>query len=311
MSGVRRGLVELLMVAALYVAYTFSRMLADTDVGAALGRARELLRVEDAVGLAREQAVNAWFVAHDTVGVIASFWYSSAHYVVTVVALVWLYRRGRDVYVPARRALAAATVLGLVFYLLLPTAPPRMIGGYVDVLRLHADVGWWGADASAPKGLGGLTNELAAFPSLHAGWSLWVAFAVMSATRNRVLRVAGWTYAAVTAVVVVGTANHWTVDVIVGWIVAAAGWLLADALGRLADRRRGELVPAPARVGTAAATAGRTAIDRAVSGTELVARAVREGALTLPGMTVPPAVVRRLAHPPVPDPPVPSGRSAG
>ncbi|MFT4082619.1 MAG: phosphatase PAP2 family protein [Nocardioides sp.] len=228
---------ELALVAGLYLLYTGSRLLANSDVSAALGRARELLHLESGAGLAWEHATNVWFAAHDTIGVIASFWYSSAHYVVTAAVLVWLYTRGREVYLPARRALAAATVVGLGFYLLLPTAPPRMLGGFVDVLSQHASVGWWGADASAPKGLGGLTNELAAFPSLHAGWSLWVAIAVMTATRNRLARALGWAYAAATAVVVVGTANHWTLDVLVGWLVALVGWAVAIEIGRLRHRR--------------------------------------------------------------------------
>ena len=110
-----------------------------------------------------------------------SFWYATAHYVVTAVVLVWLYRRGADVYVPARRALLVGTIIALVAYLLLPTAPPRLFGGYADVLALTSGDGWWGGDASAPKGLGGLTNQLAAFPSLHAGWALWVAMVLQRA----------------------------------------------------------------------------------------------------------------------------------
>src|SRR5947209_3039422 len=79
-------------------------------------------------------------------------------------------------YSPARWALVVSCVIALACYLLLPTAPPRMTGGgYVDILSLHSDIGWWSTDASAPKGMGQLTNELAAFPSLHAGWALWVA----------------------------------------------------------------------------------------------------------------------------------------
>src|SRR5207342_655398 len=92
--------------------------------------------------------------------------------------------RGRDIYVPARRALLVGTIVALVAYLLLPTAPPRLFGGYADVLALTSGDGWWGGDASAPKGLGGLTNQLAAFPSLHAGWALWVAMVVRRTTHN-------------------------------------------------------------------------------------------------------------------------------
>lgn len=293
MSRLRAGLIEVLLIAGLYVAYDASRTLANDNVVKALGRAREVLHLEDGLGLAWEQATNAWLAAHDLLGVIASFWYSSAHYIVTVGVLIWLYTRGRAVYLPARRALAVATMLGLACYLAMPTAPPRMIAGYIDVLKLHANVGWWGADASAPRGLGGLTNELAAFPSLHAGWSLWVALAVTSATRGsgvrgRIARVLAWAYAATTAVVVVGTANHWTLDVIVGWTVTIVGWLVAGWLARVAGNA--ELRWRVTRIARAAAL---TAAGAAETAGEVAAKAVTTSAVGFPGMAVP-VVVRNL-----------------
>ena len=102
-----------------------------------------------------------------------------------------------------------------------------------DVLSLHAADGWWGGDASAPRGLGGLTNELAAFPSLHAGWSLWVALALQIYASRKWVRTLGWLYALGTAIVIVGTGNHWVIDAIVGWLVILAGWAAAEALGRI------------------------------------------------------------------------------
>ena len=44
-------------------------------------------------------------------------------------------------------------------------------------------LGWWGSDASAPRGLGELTNQLAAMPSLHVGWAVWVAWVVCRLAR--------------------------------------------------------------------------------------------------------------------------------
>lgn len=294
MSRLRAGLIELFLIAGLYVAYDGSRTLANDNVVRALARARELLHLEDGLGLAWEQATNAWLAAHDLLGVIASFWYSSAHYVVTAGVLIWLYTRGRAVYLPARRALAATTLLGLACYLLMPTAPPRMLAGYIDVLRLHANVGWWGADASAPRGLGGFTNQLAAFPSLHAGWSLWVAFAVTSATRGSgvrgtIARVLAWAYAATTAVVVIGTANHWTLDVIVGWTVTIVGWVSTRWLARLAGDAGVRW-----RVGRIVRTAARTAVGAAETAGSVAARVVTTSGVAFPGMAVP-VVVRVLA----------------
>ena len=222
-----RGIRELVLLAALYVGYSASRLFADDAFAPAADRARSLLGLERMVGLDLEHAVTDWFVTVPLVGLAASFWYATLHYVVTAAVLVWLYRRGPASYVPARQALAVATILGLVLYLLVPMAPPRLLDGYVDVLALHADVGWWGAEASAPKGLGGLTNQLAAFPSLHAGWALWVALVVQRHVRQPGLRALGWFYAAGTAVVIVGTGNHWVLDAVVGWIVVLAAWEIA------------------------------------------------------------------------------------
>ena len=90
-------------------------------------------------------------------------------------------------------------------------------------MALHAASGWWGEAASAPQGMGWMTNQLAAFPSMHAGWALWVALAISAATANRALRAAGWAHAVITAVVVVGTGNHWLLDVVAGWAVVVSG----------------------------------------------------------------------------------------
>ena len=232
-----RGLFELVLIMGLWVLYSLARLLADTNMQPALQRANELLDIEGLIGIQWEVPLNQLFTDYRLIGLLGSYWYATLHYVVTAGVLVWLWRLGADRYGPARRALVIGTLMGLIAYISLPTAPPRFIGGYVDVLRLHAADGWWGGDASAPRGLGGLTNELAAFPSLHAGWSLWVALALQIYASRRWVRILGWVYAFGTAVVIVGTGNHWVIDAIVGWMVIVAGWVAAEALGRIPVRR--------------------------------------------------------------------------
>ena len=248
----RRGVREVALIGVLYVFYCITRTLAEDDLGPAQGRAFDLRHLEQVLRLDGEHPINNWFVAHSWAAVPACYWYAAAHYVVTLVVLVWLYRKGAAHYTPARWALVVASLIALACYLLLPTAPPRLTGGYWDVMSMHSGAGWWAADASAPKGMGNLTNELAAFPSLHAGWSLWVALVVRRNTRNPWLRALAWGYAALTALVVVGTGNHWTLDVLVGWaLVILAMWLVdpwfADqrAVARVRVRFRDQLLPAP------------------------------------------------------------------
>jgi membrane-associated phospholipid phosphatase len=224
----RRGVREIVLIGVLYVFYCFTRTFADGDLGPAQDRAGDLLTLEKVLHLDWEHSINNWFAAHSVVAVPADYWYAAAHYVVTLFVLVWLYRKGAQHYTPARWALVVSCLLGLACYLLLPTAPPRLTGGgFADVLSLHAADGWWSTDASAPKGMGGLTNELAAFPSLHAGWALWVALVVRRSTRNYWARGLAWLHALLTSVVVVGTGNHWILDVAAGWaLVIVAMWLV-------------------------------------------------------------------------------------
>lgn len=241
-----RGAREVALVVLLYVAYSASRTLASNDAVAAHERALDILQLEKALRLDWEHAINQVFVHTEWLGVGASFFYATTHYIVTVVVLVWLYLRRPTEYLVARRAIVAASICGLACYLLMPTAPPRLVGApYVDVLAMHSDVGWWGADASAPRGLGHLTNELAAFPSLHAGWALWAAIALWRAGVPAVVRYGTAVYAVLMSVNIIGTGNHWVLDAVVGCaLVAVTYWVVvllgARHQGRVAAR---EAVP--------------------------------------------------------------------
>src|SRR3954451_15419476 len=223
----RRGVREIALIGVLYILYCMTRTLADGALAPAQDRAGDLQSLERVLHLDWEQPINDWFVGHPWAAIPACYWYAAAHYVVTLFVLVWLYRKGPTHYTPARWALVVSCMIALACYLLLPTAPPRMLNGYTDVLSLHAGDGWWSTDASAPKGMGSLTNELAAFPSLHAGWALWVALVVRRSTRRYWARGLAWAHALITAVVVIGTGNHWLLDVAAGWaLVIVAMWLV-------------------------------------------------------------------------------------
>jgi len=217
-SGWLSGGRELGVLAGLYVAYSLTRVLASDDLAAAQDRARDIGRLEDALHLDVESWLNHATSDLAWLAVPMDFWYAVLHYLVTPVALGWLYLRRRSDYGRARTALVVSSVLALGCYLLLPTAPPRLTGGssYVDTLALFAHVGWWSEHASAPSGLGGLTNELAAMPSLHVGWAIWAVWAV----RGRLL---AYLYPAGTALVVVCTGNHWVLDCVVGLLLTLAG----------------------------------------------------------------------------------------
>ncbi|WP_310529636.1 phosphatase PAP2 family protein [Nocardioides sp.] len=223
MRRARRGLRELGFIALLYAAYAASRVFADDSLAPARERAEQVVSIEHNLLLDVERGVVGWFAGNDVAGLAAAYYYASAHYLLTALVLGWLYHQRAAIYPRARQTLVVSTLLALASYLLMPTAPPRLVG-YADLMALHADSGWWGQAASAPQGMGWLTNQLAAFPSMHAGWALWVALAVSASTPRLLARVLGWSHAIITAVVVVGTGNHWLLDVVVGWGIVFLVW---------------------------------------------------------------------------------------
>ncbi len=220
----RRGFIEVCLILGLYVGYCLTRLIASDAAAPARQRAHQLKSFEGWFGLDFELSLNDVFARHEFVGVFGSYWYATTHYLITGFVLIWLYRRGHDSYSPARRALVAATLIALAFYLLAPTAPPRLVGGYVDVLEQFSWAGWWGGDASAPRGLGGTTNQLAAFPSLHAGWAVWVALVAHRYAERPGTLLLAWLYAATTTTVIIGTGNHWVLDAVIGWAVVLGPW---------------------------------------------------------------------------------------
>ena len=254
---------EVLLVAFLWLVYSVSRLGADDSWAAAAGVGEAIRGLESALHVAVEPALIDLLLRFDGLALAASAFYASAHYVVTagVLAVVWW--RAPGAYRWLRSALWGATGVALVTYLLMPTAPPRLVG-YPDVLALTSSAGWWGAEASAPEGLGGLTNQLAAFPSMHAGWALWVAVAVCCTTSRWGWRALGVGHAGVTAVVVVATGNHWVVDVLAGWAVVAAALLLVRSAHQAAVE-----VPEACR-GTAPGGRGQTRGVRGLGTAEMI-----------------------------------------
>jgi PAP2 superfamily len=212
-----------LLLVAMYLLYDGVRMLIATDHGQAFAHARHLLGLENALGVAYERSVNHAVSGHPVLAVPLAYAYATLHYVITPIVLVWLWKRRPGQYARARTTLAVATLLGLVGFWLFPTAPPRMLPGFVDTLARYHDWGWWSGDASAPKGLGGLTNEFAAMPSLHVGWAAWCGWQLARNTARRWVRALSVAYPIFMVAVVIGTANHYIADAVAGLAVIVVG----------------------------------------------------------------------------------------
>jgi hypothetical protein len=230
-----------MLLAAVYAAYSAGRLLVRGDVSTAVDNGLAILRAEKLLLLNAEHPLNRLFTSIPAIGIPADFIYASLHYVVTPVVLVWLFRRRPARYRAARTWLMVSTVLGLIGFTLLPTCPPRLLDagyGFVDTMAQYSSYGWWGAEASAPRGLGGMTNQYAAMPSLHVGWALWCGVLLWKHARTPLVRWLGVAYPLVITIVVMGTANHYFLDAVAGGVVMGAGALLTRPALRTADRIR-------------------------------------------------------------------------
>ncbi|MET7528255.1 phosphatase PAP2 family protein [Streptomyces goshikiensis] len=223
---------ELLLLGLVYAAYSGGRLLARGDVALATDHGLAILDVEGPLGIDFERPLNRLFSETGWLGIPADFVYASMHYLVTPAVLLWIYHRRPAHYRSARTWLVASTLLGLVGFSLMPTCPPRLLDaahGFTDTMAQYSAYGWWGAEASAPRGLGALTNQYAAMPSLHVGWALWCGVLLWSHGRHPLVKAFGIAYPAITTLVVMGTANHYFLDAAAGAAVMGLGFLFARA----------------------------------------------------------------------------------
>jgi hypothetical protein len=234
----RAAWAELGLLASVYVLYSVARSVTAGGSARAVANARGLLDAERAAHLSPERWLNHVVSSRPWLAVAADYDYATLHYLVTPAVLVWLWRRHRDAYAPSRRALVAATLLGLLGFVTMPLAPARMMPGFVDTMARYGHDGWWGSAASAPKGMGSLTNQFAAMPSLHVGWALWCGWMIVANARRNRVRVLGALYPLSTSLVVLSTANHYLADVAGGVAVLVCGAVIA----RIRVVRRGRPV---------------------------------------------------------------------
>ncbi len=232
-----RGLREFLFIAVVYLMYDGSRFVVEGRQSTAFVHALGVLHVEQGLNMAWEQTLNAFVSAHAVLAVPADYMYATLHYLVTPIVLVWMWRCHRDAYPRARTTLMVATVIGLIGFSMIPVAPPRMLPGFIDTMAQYSTAGWWGGDASAPRGLGSYTNQFAAMPSLHVGWALWCGWQLVRHARHRLVQLSGVAYPALITVVVMATGNHYFLDVVAGVAVVFLAMASVGGAARLLPHR--------------------------------------------------------------------------
>ncbi len=207
-----------------------------------------------------------WYVPgavqwHDQV--LSLVYYS--HFVVPVMTVASVWAVSRTMWVRYMRRFATVVAAACVVFVLLPTVPPWMASderfgfGVGEPLVRHVrrgalDLGFTGFVHDWGVALD-WSNVVAAMPSLHAAFSLFVVVFFLPMIRWRWARVAVFAYPVAMAVALVYFAEHWVIDVLAGWALVAGSFVLWHRMERTYRERN--LVAA-----TAALPALARALDR-------------------------------------------------
>ncbi|GGQ61472.1 phosphatase PAP2 family protein [Streptomyces pilosus] len=217
---------EILLIAVSYWTYSLIRNAVPEQRAEALRNADWIWQFEGRLGLAFEESFNQAVNAVTWLIVGMNYYYATLHFVVTLGVLVWLYRSHPGRYAATRLVLFTTTGFALVGYYLYPLAPPRLMNGqdFVDTVLVHQT---WGSMASGD--LKNMSNQYAAMPSMHIGWSLWAGLTIFALATVPWARVLGLVYPVATLVVIVATANHFWLDAVGGVVCLAVGYGIALA----------------------------------------------------------------------------------
>jgi membrane-associated phospholipid phosphatase len=211
------------------LAYQVARGVADRNPEQAIANGLRVVQWETNVSDRLYELTLQQFVdARGWLATLASITYWTSEFPILTAALLWLYLRRHDRFARFRNALLLANVIGLLGYVLMPTAPPRLLSiGFVDDHR----------DGLVQQA----ANPYAAMPSLHAADALIVGV-VLAFTCRRWWAKAFWlVWPFWVGFAVMATGNHFWLDCAAGAAVALVALAVVyrrDVLRVVAARRR-------------------------------------------------------------------------
>jgi hypothetical protein len=191
------------------LAYQVARGIADRHPEEAMANGLKVVAVESNFSERLYELTLQQFVTQrDWLASLANWTYWTSEFACLTLALLWLYLRRHDQFARFRNTLLLANLIGLVGYVAMPTAPPRLLGlGFID--EHHKD------------GLVQLAaNPYAAMPSLHAADALIVGVVLAFVCRRWWAKLVWAIWPAWVWFAVMATGNHFWLDIIAGVAVA-------------------------------------------------------------------------------------------
>jgi hypothetical protein len=192
--------------------YKTSRYIAIGDVETAFSNAIKVIAIEKNMGFFWEQTIQAIFLKHTTLIKVLNTFYLYVHIPATLLFFIWLFKRYNHKYRLVRNGFIAANCVALVFFIVYPCAPPRMLSqyGFSDTLLDISGVNLYSGVYS------GVLNQYAAVPSMHFGNAFLIAVVVFIYAKDSYLKYGIMLYPLFVLLVIVITGNHFFIDAIIG-----------------------------------------------------------------------------------------------
>jgi len=171
---------------------------------------------------------------YDVVGSLVYF----SHFLLPVLAAVVLWLTSRTDWVRYLRRFATVLVVAVTCFVLLPTAPPWMAAdrGLIGYLSRGSGRGWFSLGLSSVSSiiLKGRTwaNPVAAFPSLHAAYALFVVAFFLPRMRWWWLKGLALLFPLAMGMALVYFGEHWVIDVLAGWALVGGSFPDPDSLAQ-------------------------------------------------------------------------------
>jgi hypothetical protein len=196
-----------------------------------------LLHIETVLRLDLERTLNRWLAPHAALRTFANYEYAFTYVLSAFLLLAWVYARRPGLYREVRRSFVWVNLIALACFALYPVRPPRTLpgAGFVDTVRLAHTWGSWGSPMVDSA------NQVAAMPSLHVGWALWVSVALGRLSGRWFVQVISAVHVLVTLWVIMATGNHYLLDalgaVVVVWLGTALSGVTLTGVARTGSSR--------------------------------------------------------------------------
>jgi len=215
---------NLLAVSLLYIGYLLIRGLIarHIDVGEAIDRGHHLSHLERDLHLSFGGALQALMMDIPLAIPLLNAIYIWGHVPFLIGELAWLYLRHPRWFAILRNGLILSAIPSVILYIVLPTAPPRLIP---DLALVDTVAGPNHSDYFIQPEV--FANHFAAIPSMHVGWALAAGLAAFLAVRPSRWRWLGLAMPVAMTASVMGTANHFVLDWVIGCTIAAACFVAA------------------------------------------------------------------------------------